>query len=283
MRLPARLSRRKKNSHKNDFGHVLILAGSGNMLGAAALSSLAAMRCGAGLVTVGVPQSLNFILQKKISPVVMTLSLKETSELSLDISSYDKIKNFDCDVIAIGPGLSREPRTQQLVLKIISDLNKSLVIDADALNALAKKNDVLLKTPSIKVLTPHPGEMARLIKLDKSLIEKNRSQVALDFARRFHSIVVLKGHKSVVASFDGKFYINKTGNPGMATAGSGDVLTGMIAAFLAQGLLGFEAAKWGCILHGQAGDLAAAKKTQVSMIATDIIEEIPEVFKKLNS
>ncbi len=280
MRLPVPLSRRKKNSHKNDYGHVLILAGSGNMLGAAALSTLAAMRSGAGLVTVGVPRSLNLILQKKCSAVVMTLPLQETSTLSLDLSSFNKIKNFHCDVIAVGPGLSLEPRTRQLVLKIISSLDKPIVIDADALNALATKPDILLKTPAIKILTPHPGEMARLSKLNKNFIEKNRKQVALNFARKFHSIVILKGHRSVIASPDGKFYINKTGNPGMATAGSGDVLTGVIAAFLAQGLPGFEAAKWGCAVHGRAGDLAALEKTQISMIATDIIEKIPEALKK---
>src|SRR3989338_2502248 len=284
MRLPTPLSRRKKHAHKNDFGHVFILAGSRRMLGAAALSSLAAMRSGAGLVTVGVPQSLNNVLKKKISPVIMTLPLPETSKVSLAASAFKKIEKFPCDVLAIGPGLSMELSTQSLVLKILSKITKPMVIDADALNSLAGHTGVLTKTKTLKILTPHPGEMARLLKFNKDFIQKNRTQVARDFARRFNVIVVLKGHHSVVASPEGKIYINKTGNPGMATAGSGDVLTGMLAAFLAQGLpqglSAFELTKLACYFHGKAGDLAAKDKTMISLIATDIIEKIPNAFRK---
>lgn len=261
----------------------MILAGSRRMLGAAALSSLAAMRSGAGLVTVGIPESLNNILQKKISPVVMTLPLAETSKASLDVPAFREIEKFSCDVLALGPGLSTEPGTQRLILKVIEKIQKPLVIDADALNSLAQHPDVLKKTKTIKVLTPHPGEMGRLSKLDKDFIGKNREQAARDFARRFNVIVLLKGHRSVVASPDGKVYINKTGNPGMATAGSGDVLTGMLAAFLAQGLpqglSAFELTKLACYFHGKAGDLAVKEKTMMGLIATDIIEKIPKALK----
>ncbi|HBR15512.1 MAG TPA: NAD(P)H-hydrate dehydratase [Candidatus Omnitrophica bacterium] len=281
MRLPTPLSRRDIHAHKNDFGHVFILAGSRRMLGAAALSGLAAMRSGAGLVTVGIPQSLNAVLQKKLSPVVMTLPLNETKDQSLSLSAFHRIeKLYDvCTVLALGPGLSAHPETRKLVLKIVATSPLPLVIDADALNALACDLDVLTKSGTVKILTPHPGEMARLTQLTKTHIENNRSQTASEFAKKYHCTVLLKGHRTVVASSRGDLYINKTGNPGMATAGSGDVLTGMIAAFLAQGLSGFEAAKYGAYIHGRAGDLAAGSKTRLCMIASDIIDHIPLAVK----
>lgn len=282
MRLPAPLLRLKSNAHKNDFGHILILAGSRNMVGAAALTSLSAMRSGAGLVTIGIPESLNSVVQKKISSVIMTLSLRETGEQTLGLNAYSQIKRKlnAFDVIAIGPGLSVNKDAQKLICKIVAVMAKPMVIDADALNAIAKNISILKKNKVVKVLTPHPGEMARLTGLKKNFIEKNRQKVAKDFARKHNCVLLLKGHQTVVASPTGEIYINKTGNPGMATAGSGDVLTGMIAAFLAQGLSGFEAAKWGSYLHGKAGDLAAKEKTKASMIATDITTNIPKAFKK---
>ena len=281
MRLPAPLSRRKLNVHKNTFGHVLILAGSRNMIGAAALSALSAMRAGAGLVTIGIPESLNTIVQKKISSVIMTLPLRETREQTLSLWAYGQIKKklSSFNVIALGPGLSTHQNTQQLILKIIRTIPKPLVIDADALNAISKSIEVLKKNKGVKILTPHPGEMARLTRLKKNYIEKNRRAVARKFARQNNCTLVLKGYETVVASPKGEIYVNKTGNPGMATAGSGDVLTGMIAAFLAQGLSDFQAAKFAAYLHGKAGDLAARKKTKLSMIATDIVDKIPEAIR----
>ncbi len=281
MRLPAPLSRKKQNVHKNDFGHVLILAGSRQMVGAAALTSLAAMRAGAGLVTVGLPGSLNSVIQKKISPVVMTLPLPETSQQSLSVGAFKQIKTFPCDVAAIGPGLSRHPQTRRLILNIIVSIKRPLVIDADALNAVSTHTQILLKNRGIKILTPHPGEMARLTGLKKEFIERNRLMVSKNFAARFRCTVILKGHHSLVVSPQGKTYLNKTGNPGMATAGSGDVLTGIISAFLAQGLDGFEAAKLAVYIHGRAGDLAAKAKTKISLIATDIIEYLPPAFHSM--
>jgi len=282
MRLPAPLLRRKPNVHKNDFGHVLVLAGSRQMLGAAALTSLSAMRSGAGLVTVGIPKSLNAAVQKKISNAVMTLPLAETSEQTLAAAAFKTIKDSygSYDAIAIGPGLSRKPGTQSLILKVIETSPVPLVIDADALNAIPRSLKSLTKTKTSKILTPHPGEMARLTKTGKRAVENNRAAAARTFTRKYRCILLLKGNKTVVASPDGKLYTNTTGNAGMATAGSGDVLTGMIAAFVAQGLSGFEAAKYGAYLHGKAGDLAAKAKTRAAMIATDIIENIPAVIKK---
>jgi NAD(P)H-hydrate epimerase len=281
MRLPTLLSRRKSKVHKNQFGHVLVLAGSKRMLGAAALASLAAIRSGAGLVTLGVPESLNAAAHKKISNTIMTFPLKETRAQTLALSAFKQIQSSfsSYDAIAIGPGLSGNPGTQQLIRKIIETSPLPLVIDADALNALCGSLKSLVKTKTVKILTPHPGEMSRLIGQPIRSIEKKRSKAALAFAQKYHCTLLLKGAKTVVASPEKKIYTNTTGNAGMATAGSGDVLTGMIAAFVAQGLSGFEAAKCGAYLHGKAGDLAAKAKTRLSMIATDIIEFIPKAIQ----
>jgi len=281
MPLPTPLSRRKKAVHKNTFGHVLILAGSRRMLGAAALTSLAAMRCGAGLVTVGIPESLNSVIQKKISNVVMTLPLDETKEQSLSLKAYSLIqKIFErFDAIAIGPGLSTHKSTIGLIQKIIQHSPKPLICDADALTAIALMPSILKRTPVEKILTPHPGEMSRLTGQKKRYIENHRSQCAQQFSQKYKCVLLLKGHHTIVSPVKGRVYINKTGNAGMATAGSGDVLTGMVASFLGQGLKGFEAARWGAYLHGKAGDLASRSKTKVSMTSEDIIEQIPKAIQ----
>lgn len=282
MKLPSVLLRRQPNVHKNTFGHVLILAGSQRMLGAAALTGLAAMRCGAGLVSIGIPQSLNAVLQKKISNVIMTLPLKETRNQSLTFSAYGQIKKSfsSYNALAIGPGLSRHPGTQKLISKIIAASPVPLIIDADAINALSGNLQTLLKTKTLKILTPHSGEMSRLIQKSKDFIEHNREETAHAFAEEYHCVLLLKGAKTVVAAPGKKIYTNTTGNAGMATAGSGDVLTGMIAAFVAQGISGFEAARWGAYLHGKAGDLAAQAKTRLSLIASDIIDYIPKAVRQ---
>lgn len=281
MRLPTPLSRRRSNVHKNQFGHVLILAGSKRMLGAAALTSLAAIRSGAGLVTLGVPKSLNASAHKKISNTIMTLPLKETSGQTLAFSCFKQIRDSysSYNAIAIGPGLSNNSSTLQLIRKIIETSVLPLIIDADALNALCKSLKSLIKTNTLKILTPHPGEMSRLIGQQKRSIEKNRREIASAFAQKYNCVLLLKGAKTIVASPGRKVYTNTTGNAGMATAGSGDVLTGMIAAFIAQGLSGFEAAQYGAYLHGKAGDLAAKAKARLSMTASDIIECIPKAIK----
>jgi hydroxyethylthiazole kinase-like uncharacterized protein yjeF len=283
MRWPKPLLRRNPHAHKNDFGHVLILAGSAPMIGAAALVGLAAMRSGAGLVTCAIPQSLNLTLQKKISSVIMTLPLPETRRQALAFAAYKALEpRMDkFNVIALGPGLGQEPSTQRLIRAVIGRLSKPLVIDADALNALAGHTDILLQNKSIKILTPHAGEMARLTGLSIAGIEKDRQSVALAFARRRKVFVVLKGHRTVIASPDGQVKINKTGNAGMAKAGSGDVLTGILAALLAQGIDPWKAVELGVYLHGKAGDLAAKTHNKAGMIATDIVANIPVVFKEM--
>ena len=261
---------------------MLLIGGSPSMAGAIALSGLAAMRSGAGLVTLGIPESLNSVVQKKISPVLMTLGLKETKAGTISPAAFPQIQKFlkKCNCLGIGPGLTTHPQTQKFILKVIRQIELPMVIDADGLNTLAADLKCLRANSSLKILTPHPGEMARLTGLKKSWIEAHRIKAAENFAVKNKCVLLLKGHRTVLASPEGKIYINKTGNAGMAKAGSGDVLTGMIAAFLAQGLSGFEAAKWGAFLHGKAGDLAAEEESKTALIATDIIDQIPNVFKK---
>jgi len=282
MRLPAPLLRRDPHVHKNTYGHALILAGSRSMLGAPALCALAAMRTGAGLVTVGIPRPLNTALHKKLSPEIMTLPLPATAQQTLSVRAFSSIRKMwnQFQAIAIGPGLTQNSNTRRLIGKIIASAHQPLVIDADALNALAQDMTSLSRKRTIKILTPHPGEMRRLTSIPTRTIQQDRVQIARAFAKKHHVVLVLKDSRTVVASPDGKIFVNKTGNSGMATAGSGDVLTGMIAALLAQGLSGFEAACWGVTLHGRAGDLAAKAKTRAALIATDIINHISSAIRK---
>lgn len=208
----------------------------------------------------------------------MLLPLPETEEKTVSAGAYKEIKNFakKSDVFVIGPGLTQNKSTQGLVRKVVAHINKPMVIDADGLNALVGHLGLLR---GAKILTPHPGEMARLLGISVDKVQKNRKNIARKFAEDYKVTLVLKGHNTVVADDKGNFYINKTGNPGMSTAGSGDVLTGMIAAFLGQGLDAFSSAKYAAYLHGLAGDLAAKEKTQIGMIASDIIDKIPEAIK----
>jgi len=285
MRLPAQLLHRKIDAHKGDFGHVFILAGCARFSGAAVLCAQAAQRAGAGLVTLGIPKGINSAIIKIKPKEAMTLPLPETNEGSLSESAYRKIEGFlrSVDIVVIGPGLSQNISTQALVQKLIASVKKPLVIDADGLNALTGHLRLLYANRyslSAKILTPHPGEMARLLGISIKKVQAGRKSIAQAFAKAYKVTIVLKGHRTVVADYADDVYLNTTGNPGMATAGSGDVLTGMIAAFLGQGLCAFFAAKYAVHVHGLAGDLAAREKTQLGMIASDIIEKIPEAIKR---
>ncbi|MDD4954297.1 MAG: NAD(P)H-hydrate dehydratase [Candidatus Omnitrophica bacterium] len=277
--MPARLLQRKSKAHKGEFGNILILAGSAAYSGAGVLSAAAAMRSGAGLVTLGIPEGLNNAVIKIKPKEVMTLSLPQTKDGSLSSGGYKRIRDFikNIDVLAIGPGLGPQKSTQSLIRKLISAVDKPMVIDADGLNALVGHLDLLKST---MILTPHAGEMSRLTDISTKIIQGKRKEIAKKFSHDHKVTLVLKGHNTIVADHRGGYYLNKTGNPGMATGGSGDVLTGMIAAFLGQGLGVFEAAKYAVYLHGVAGDLAARKKTEISLIASDIIDEIPQAIKK---
>jgi NAD(P)H-hydrate epimerase len=267
------------------------------MTGAATLTSQAASLCfgalrsGVGLVTLGIPESLNEIMEVKLTEG-MTLLLPETKKKTLSLKAGKEILKFSkkADALALGPGLSTNKETQQLVRNLIKKISLPIVIDADALNALAGHLEMLKNYPTIqlsnyptKVITPHPGEMARLIGKKAKEVQENRIKMASDFAKRYKVIVVLKGAKTVVSDPEGNIYINPTGNPGMASAGVGDVLTGMIGSFLAQRKEPLEAAKMGVYLHGLAGDLAAQEKGEEPLIASDILEKLPQAFRKLKS
>ena len=283
MRLPAQLLHRKPASHKGSFGHIFILAGCAQFSGAAVLCSSAAMRTGAGLVTLGIPRSLVNALIKVKPPEVILEPLAEARQPYLSLKAYPRIKSLlkKIDVLIIGPGLSQNKSTQGLIRRLIRIIDKPVVIDADGINALCGNLQILIKNKRQRetILTPHPGEMSRLSGKNIKEVQLNRKEIAYKLAKDYKATVVLKGHHTVVANYRGNLYINKTGNPGMATGGSGDVLSGMIAAFLAQGLTGFESAKYAVYLHGLAGDLAARVNTQLGMVASDIIDKIPEAIK----
>lgn len=273
------LSRRDPLLNKNDFGHVLVVAGSPSMLGASALTSLAAMRSGAGMVTAAVPSKLNQTLQQKISHVVMTMPLPQEADGSLSHKAFGLLqKKFaKYDSCALGCGLGLNSSTVKLVHRLIIHYPGPMVVDADALNAVSLRPQVLLKRKGVRILTPHHGEMARLMRMDADAIKKDAKHLALLCARRYDVIVLLKGHRSIVADPSGRCYINRSGNVGMATAGSGDVLTGIIAALLAQGVSPFQAACLGAYMHGRAGDKALKGQSKRSLIATDMIDTLKKV------
>ena len=282
MRLPAQLLQRKADSHKGDYGHILILAGSNRFSGAALLCAESALRSGAGLVTLGIPGSINLALIKSKPRELMTLPLPETNEGTLSLAAFTKITAFikHVDVLIIGPGLGSNKSTYALVKKIMLKTSQVKVVDADALNALSKSLAILKKHKGQLILTPHQKEMSRLFGISTDIIKNNRKLIAKKCAKHYNSIIILKGHNSVVTDGLKKLYINHTGNPGMATAGSGDVLSGIVGSFLAQGLDAFRAAKYATYIHGLAGDLAAKEKTQMGLIASDIIHRIPDALRK---
>jgi len=274
--------KRPATGHKGTFGRVFVLAGSRGMTGAAHLAGMGALRSGAGLVTIGVPDAVYLIIAKRESEL-MIRPLPSTAKGTLGLKGLSEIERFCVtqDVLAIGPGLSQYVTTQQLVRKILQVARLPVVIDADGLNALKGHLNVLETCRARAVLTPHPGEFIRVFggKLDDS--EALRRKRALGAAREHGVVLVLKGHHTVVASPEGDVHVNVTGNPGMATAGSGDVLTGVIAALAGQGCSLFEAACLGVHVHGLAGDLAAKKIGQLSLTAGDILSFLPDAFMTL--
>ena len=270
--IPARLP----EAHKGTFGHLAVLAGSVGMTGAAAMTAEAGLRAGTGLVTLGAPHSLNDILEAKLTEV-MTVPIPEGAgrcfgDLSLE-TALQLVSR--CDAVAIGPGIGRRPETARFVHDLLPQVSKPMVIDADGLNALAEDVTIFGKLQVPAVITPHPGELARLLGTEAGEIQSKRLEAAAEAASRWGVVVVLKGARTVIAEPDGETYINPTGNPGMASGGVGDVLTGAIGGFLAQGLGAVEAAVCGAYLHGSAGDLAAGKIGEVGLIAGDVLQALP--------
>jgi len=273
-----KLPPRRAESHKGDYGRVLVLGGSTGMAGAAALTGMAALRAGAGLVTVGSPRSVYPIIASKLT-CATTRPFPETDAGTFSTAGLAEIVAFaeGFDVVALGPGLGRHTDTTDFVCALTASLNRPMVMDADALNALAEDPLFLKQASAPRILTPHAGEMGRLAGLTIKEVQKARRQVSAWFASHYRAIMVLKGNDTVVC--DGtRTYLNTTGNPGMATGGAGDVLTGVIAGLIAQRLDPFAAAVLGVYVHGLAGDMAAQKFGQVSLIATDLLEFLPQAF-----
>ena len=299
---------RRRYSHKGDYGHVLVIAGSRGKTGAAFMCAKACLRAGAGLVTIGVPETLMDFFQSRVTEE-MTLPLPDRGDGTLSSKASDKILTFiadKADVLAIGPGISVTDDIQKLVTALVLNSAAPMVMDADAINALEGNKHIFRKAKAPIILTPHIGEMARLLKTGPRVrgfilrsatengvegsreklrhqIEKNRINAAISFAKETGTYLVLKGAPTVIAEPEGSVFINPTGNPGMASAGVGDVLTGMIAGFLGQGLNPLEASILGVYMHGLSGDIAANKKGEHSLIASDIIEAMPEAFLSLRS
>ncbi len=268
--------------HKGGAGHVSVLAGSRGKTGAAALVCEGAARVGAGLVTLFIPQSLNAILEMKLTEA-MTLPTAETDEQTPDESALDSILGFlqGKDALAAGPGISLHPRTTALMEALIPQLPCPAVLDADALTIVAANPQILRRCSVPLVLTPHPGEMARLAQKSTGEVQASRIDTVLEFAEKHGVTVVLKGHGTLVASPDGRLAINSTGNPAMASGGMGDILTGIVAGLLGQGLEPFEAASLGVYIHGAAGDEAFGKTASRGMTASDLLPVIPRVLGRL--
>jgi NAD(P)H-hydrate epimerase len=269
----ASLTPRASDSHKGDYGRVLIVAGSRGKTGAAHLAASGALRSGAGLVTVATPAGC-LPTVAGMGAEYMTEALDEL-EGGLDPQGVDRLLEMARDVIAIGPGLGQAPGTRRFVRALVDRATAPLVIDADGLNAFAADPDALAGREGRDVIiTPHPGEMARLVGMSTDEVQASRLEIARNFAVGHHVYVVLKGHRTLVATPGGKVFINPTGNPGMATGGTGDVLTGMVAAWVAQLLDAEAACKLAVYLHGLAGDLAAAEEGEVSMTSMDVANHI---------
>lgn len=274
---------RQPSSHKGTFGHAGIIAGSVGKTGAAAMAARAALRAGAGLVSVAIPASVNDILEAKLLEA-MTVPMPETKARTFARTALDRLTAFMTarTAVAIGPGLSTHPETVELVQALAKQLDRPAVLDADALNALTGRTALLASCKTPPIITPHPGEMARLeADATPQTVNSDRIGTASRFARERGLFVVLKGARTVVARPDGAVAICPTGNPGMGTAGTGDVLTGMMVGLLAQGVPSWEAACAATYLHGTAGDLAAARMGQAGMIAGDVIEEIPYALRQI--
>jgi NAD(P)H-hydrate epimerase len=275
---------REVDAHKGRFGHLLIVAGSLGKTGAAVLAGRAALRAGVGLCTIAAPASQQPIVAAQ-APEYMTEALPETAAHSLSLEARGRLLELArrMDAVALGPGLSLEPETQELARALIREVERPMVVDADALSALAGHLDLLRRAAGPRALTPHPGEMARMLGVGVDAVQADRLEITRSFARDHAVALALKGAGTVIGGRDGQVAINPTGNPGMAKGGSGDVLTGIVGALLARDIEVAAALRAGCYVHGLAGDLAAGLQGETAMIAGDIIEQLPATLRALTA
>jgi NAD(P)H-hydrate epimerase len=274
---------RQADTHKGVYGRVLVVAGAVGYTGAAALTTLGALRAGAGLVTVGVPTAIYPIIASAVIEG-MPVPLAD-EEGALAAAAGDQIRELaaSADVVACGPGLSRLSGPRAVVRRLLSECPRPLVLDADALNCLAGSTTDLTNARAPVVLTPHPGEMARLIDANPADVQRHRLQVARVAAERFRAVIVLKGARTVVADASGEAFVVPTGNPAMATGGMGDVLTGAIASLIAQGLPPVAAGWAGAYLHGLAGDLAASARGPAGILAREVADHLPAALRAVRA
>ncbi|MCC6444861.1 MAG: NAD(P)H-hydrate dehydratase [Armatimonadetes bacterium] len=276
-----RLPERGKNSHKGTFGQALVVAGSVGMTGAAAMAGESAYRAGAGLVRLALPKSLYPMAGARLTEVI-AVPVAETPDGGFSPDALPQLSRWleESRAVCAGCGLSTHPDTAEFMRALARQAPCPMVIDADGLNGLGPMiGEIIRSRPAPTVLTPHPGEMARLLGTSAGEVQSNRLETARSAASEWGAVVVLKGAYTVIAEPGGRTMINPTGNPGMATAGSGDVLAGAIAGLLAQGMEAFEAAACGCYLHGRAGDLAAQASGEAGLMATDIGRHLPEAIR----
>jgi NAD(P)H-hydrate epimerase len=274
---------RAADSHKGDFGRVLVVAGSLGKTGAAHLAAMGALRSGAGLVTIATPRSCLPIIAA-MGAEYMTEPLEETSAGAIDYAAVDRVLDMNADVIAIGPGLGHDPSTAAFVQAVVERAGVPLVLDADALNAFSGDVERLMGRDGVDmIITPHPGEMARLLNTSIEAVQRDRLQYATEFAASHRLHVILKGHRTIVAGPDNRAFVNLTGNAGMATGGTGDLLTGMVAAWFAQLLDAEAACKLAVYLHGTAGDLAEADEGEVALTASHIADRLGDAILELTA
>lgn len=257
-------------AHKGNFGKILLLCGSRGYTGAAALAALGSLRCGGGLVYLGVPETIYAIEAVKLTEAIVFPLPDSQGALSIQASQEILELLSNMDAVLVGPGWGQSEGTAEALKTVIEHFNGPLVVDADGINLLARHKDLLRRRQGVTVLTPHPGEFARLA--------PEYQRKPKEFAAEYGCVLVLKGHETIIT--DGVCsYRNTTGNPGMAVGGSGDVLAGMITALLGQGLIPLEAAAVGAWLHGAAGDLTAQRMGQYAMLPTDLLEDLPRLLK----
>ena len=275
---------RRPDANKGTFGHLLIIAGSAGKTGAGVLAARSASRSGAGLVTVAVPSSLNDIFEEKLTEE-MTAPVAQTPRRTFSVAALDAVLQQLAGkaALVIGPGISTDHETMEFVNELLPRVEIPVIIDADGLNIIAIDDEVMSKVKAPVIMTPHPGEMGRLLGVQTVEVQADRESAALELARRYGVTAVLKGARTIVATPDGEVRINITGNAGMATGGTGDVLSGVIGALMAQGLGMTEAARLGVYMHGLAGDIAADEKGQAGLVAGDVVDALPSGFKLLQS